>query len=292
MNTNTNLFRFAAVALLASALPAAAATLTARPLAVNETWTETLSSSSDLTITVHDSYRVQQRNLAANMAVTKAMTILAVGGNGDASSVSIDYTSAQLNGSPLPVAGKSYVVDLQGGHVGSITYPGGGTPPESEVAFVALENRSLDRLSAFNRTFGGIATDVWVDVPKPLAARLINASADTNIDHLRLKLRSITGTGDDAVAEFDAELALETPMKKDKADRKTAFAFNGWLQRNFPTGTIRVKVASCRPVGLSFGGSDTDSIRATHAANGKAGKHDTMSIAGEGSASIEMSWTQ
>jgi hypothetical protein len=287
MNARTSLL-FAAAILLAG--PAVAADFTARPLAAGESWTETLASASDLTITINDSYRTQQRDIDTAIQITKSMTVVSVGANGDADAVQVQYGQAVLNGATLPVTGHTYHLDLRGGQVQSVVYPGGGTPSPEEVEFVLRENRSLDRLSAFSRAFEGIATDTWVDIPKPLAARLINASEDTDIDQLRVKLRSISGTGDDAVADFDAELSLGTPMKKNGADRKTSFAFNGTLLRTFPTGTIQVRVASCRPVSLSFAGTDTDSIAGAHAAGGKPGKHDRMTISGTGSASLEITF--
>ena len=279
-------------ALVLAAVSVAAADFTAKPLAAGESWTETLNSTSGLTLTINDSYRTQQRDLDTTIAIAKSMTILAVGANGDASAVEVSYGQVLLNGVTVPVSGRTYQLDLQGGRVHGVTYPGGGAPSAEEVAFVERENRALDRLSAFNKAFGGIGTSDWVDVPKPLAARLINASEDTDISQLRVKLRSITGSGDDAVADFDADLSLTTPMKKNGADRKTAFAFNGTLVRDFPTGNIRVRVRTCRPVSLSFGGTNTDSITGSHAAGGKAGKHDRMSITGQGSASFEIAFSE
>lgn len=287
MNTRTSLLL---ASLIVIGTTAAAADFTARPLEAGESWTETLSSASDLTITLNDSYRSQQRDIDTDIRISKTMTVLGVAPNGDASEVAVTYGDVTQNSTTLPVSGKTYHLDLQGGHVG-VSYPGGNAPPAEESAFVARENRSLDRVSAFGKVFDGIATNDWVSVPKPLAARLINASEDTTIGQLRVKFRRIEGTGDDAIAEFDADLSLVTPMKKNGSDRKTAFGFSGTLYRNFPTGTIRVRVASCRPVLLWFAGSNTDSIEGSHAANGKAGKHDRMTISGTGSASLEIAFS-
>lgn len=271
---------------------AAAVELTGRALAVNESWTESLASSSSMTMTIHDSYREQQRTIATGLSVTKQVKVLGVGPNGEASSLEITYTAATLNGTALPVASRTYLVSIQGNRVAAITYPGGGTPGAAELEFVERENRSLDRVSAFSQIFGGIATDTWVAVPRPLASRLMNADDDTNVESMSVRFRSVTGTGDDAIAEFDARVSLETPMKKGKNHKENEAAFTGTLEREFPAGVIRVAVTSCRPVELRFIGTDNDTVTASRAAHGKPGKHDQMTISGVGSSSLEMSWSE
>ena len=280
----------AAVAAMTSS--AAAVELTGRALAVNESWTESLASSSSMTMTIHDSYREQQRTIATGLSVTKQVKVLGVGPNGEASGLEITYTAATLNGTPLPVASRTYLVSIQGNRVAAITYPGGGTPGAAELEFVERENRSLDRVSAFIQIFGGIATDTWVAVPRPLASRLMNADDDTNVESMSVRFRSVSGTGDDAIAEFDARVSLETPMKKGKNHKENEAAFTGTLEREFPAGVIRVAVTSCRPVELRFIGTDNDTVTASRAAHGKPGKHDQMTISGVGSSSLEMSWSE
>ena len=280
----------AVLSLTALAVPAGAVALTARPLVVDESWTESLASSTSLTISTHDSYREQQRTVTTEVAVTRAVTILALGPSGDASDLAVTYTSATRNGTTLPVQGRTYHVAIQGNHVGSVTYAGGGTPSVEEEEFVRRENRSLDRLSAFRRIFEGIDTEDWVDVPKPLAGRLMNADDETVVDSMRVRFRGVTGTGDDAVAEFDASLSLVTPMKKGKNHKQEEAPFAGTLRREFPTGVIRVALTSCRPVELDFHGTGTDTLSASRAAHGKPGKHDRMTMSGVGSSSLVMTW--
>lgn len=277
-------------ALAAMTSSAAALELTGRPLAVNESWTESLASSSSMTMTINDSYREQQTTVATGLSVTKQVKVLGVAPNGEASDLEITYTAATINGTALPVASRTYLLSIQGNRVAAITYPGGGTPAAAELEFVERENRSLDRVSAFGQIFGGIATDAWVAVPKHLASRLMNADDDTNVESMSVRFRSVTGTGDDAIAEFDAKVSLETPMKKGKNHKENELAFTGKLERDFPSGVIRVAVNSCRPVELRFIGTDNDTITASRAAHGKPGKHDQMTMSGLGSSSLEMSW--
>jgi hypothetical protein len=283
-------FLIVVLSLTGIAVPAAAVELAARPLAVDESWTESLASSTSLTVTIHDSYRQQQRTVTTDVAVTRQVTILALESNGDASNLAVTYVAATANGTTLPVQGRTYHVAIQGNHVGSVTYAGGGTPSAEEEAFVRRENRSLDRISAFRRIFDGIDTDDWVDVPKPLAGRLMNADDETVVDSMRVRFRRVTGTGDDAVAEFDAALSLVTPMKKGKNHKEEEAPFAGTLRREFPSGVIRVALNSCRPVELDFHGSGTDTLSASRAAHGKPGKHDRMTMSGVGSSSLVMTW--
>lgn len=279
-------------AIAAMTSSSAALELTGRPVAANESWTESLASSSSMTMTIHDSYRQQQQTIATELSVTKQVKVLGIGANGEASELEITYAAATMNGSAMPVAGRTYLVSIQGNHVAAITYPDGGTPPPAELAFVERENRALDRVSAFRQIFDGIATDTWVAVPKHLASRLMNADDDTNVESMSVRFRSVTGTGEDAIAEFDARLSLETPMKKGKDHKENELAFTGKLEREFPSGVIRVAVTSCRPVELRFVGTGNDTVTASRAAHGKPGKHDRMTISGVGSSSLEMSWSE
>jgi hypothetical protein len=280
----------AAALLTGLGLSADTVQLTARPLAVSESWTESLANSASLTLTIHDSYRDQQKTVTTEVAVTRQVTILALAPNGEASDLAVTYVAATTNGTTLPVQGRTYHVSIQGNRVGSVTYAGGGAPPAEEEEFVRRENRSLDRVSAFQRIFDGIATDAWVDVPKPLAGRLMNVDDETVVDSMRVRFRGVTGTGDDAVAEFDASLSLVTPMKKGKNHKEEEAPFAGTLRREFPSGIIRVALQSCRPVDLDFHGTGTDTLSASRAAHGKAGKHDRMTVSGVGSSSLVMSW--
>ena len=276
---------------LAFVAPAGSAVeLTARPLAVNESWTESLASLSSLNLTIHDSFREQQRTISTELEVTRETRIVALGGNGEASELEITYVGAEMNDVALPVQGKTYRVEIQGNHVSFVGYAGGAAPPAEEEEFVRRDNRSLDRLSIFNRVFAGIDTDAWVEVPKNLASRLMNADDTMNVESLRVRFRGVSGSGDAAVAEFDAALSLVTPMKKGKKHKESEQAFAGNLRRVFPSGTIRVSLSSCRPVSMTFSGTNNDTVSASRGAHGKPGKHDRMAISGVGSSSLAMTW--
>lgn len=286
----------ALILLMISVSPLAAAEITFDPtdVAAGETWTETGSYGSNVTVTRSDSVQTfPAATQITSVTRTKVMKILAVGGDSRIDSLEVSYSAASLP----DVVGKTYLLTVQGQKVDAVTYkdPANGSPSAAEEAFVKKDNSHFGQFRALNRIFRGNSTFTTGQSPRKInkndAAELVNASGDMAVDDLDLTLADVIGSGDDQVAVFDVVLKLKGSIKsKPKQGDETLIAekFAGDVLMDL-TGTLRVKV-NCRPAGLNLNGTHT--MRATRFAPGPPERgRDKMTVNADGTTTLNFSYS-
>ena len=217
-----------------------------------DSWTDTATYASSVTLNNSVTEQTTTR--------TKETTATAVGGDGGIDAAIVSYTDASRNGAPVGVAGKSYAVHASGNGI-DVSYSGGGTPSDDEIAFVRSDNAHFRQMRAYDRIFGGKTFTIGSSIQpnKNDAEELVNAADGVEVKAMALTLRSVRTENDVEIATFDISMTLETKVKHGRG-KSASLAPAGGMAVSFE-GTLDVFVSNARPALLDVTGAVTVALR-------------------------------
>ena len=210
-----------------------------------DSWSDTATYSSNVTL----NGSAQEQNTSR----TKETSVSDVGGDGSIDAAVVTYSAASRNGAPLPVTGHSYAIAASGNSV-DVSYAGGGTPSEGEIAFVRSDNAHFRQMRAYDRIFGGKKFTVGstAQVNRNDAAELVNAGDGVNVSAFALTLRSVRTENGVEIATFDVSMTLNTGIKHGHGKGAAAAPAGGMVITL--DGTLDVQVSNARPALLDVTG--------------------------------------
>lgn len=223
------------LAIFCSAAAASAETVTfgaPAPVGPNTIWTD---SAALTTSASPDTSRTAARN--------KTSVVHAIDGAGRIDSMTVTYGAS----SNAAVAGKSYLVTRQ-----NVSSPTGGEVSEAEAAFVSVDNSNFDLFRAIERIFGNqtFVIGTAYRAKSQDADELFNVPDRTHLRSFDFTPRSVSN----GVAEFDVAMTLESTPKRrtdgTKPEGRTTVTF---------TGTLKMTIATVRPLRLSLDGTMSES---------------------------------
>ncbi|HEX8408933.1 MAG TPA: hypothetical protein VF883_08725 [Thermoanaerobaculia bacterium] len=244
------------LALLCSAATASAETVTfAVPAAVGSgtTW----SDSAALTTSAAPS-------VTQTAARNRTSVVHAVDGAGRIDSMTVTYSAS----SNEAVAGKSYLVTRH-----NVSSAAGGEVPEAEAAFVSVDNANFGLFRAIERIFGNDTFEIGktYEAKNRLdAEELLNVPDRTRLQSFAFTPRSVSN----GVADFGVTMTMESTPKR----KKDGTAPEGRTTVTF-TGTLKMTVATVRPLQLSLEGTISESsVKPSRTAGGNVAGTTSMTV--------------
>lgn len=254
-------------ALLIVAPLSAAITFGTSSVDVGSSWTETSRYGSSIDVTVDNGMGVgnphnatlapTQSHQEMSVQRTKTITVTSMQGR-KIGGFSVQYTSVLINGTDVSAmfASNTYAIDINGNHVGSVTYADGSTPPAAELAFVQSDNSNIGQVREMANTFGGETVDVGGSLSAKNLDDLFDVQSGFNVDSYSMTLDSVSQDGQ--TATFDVSLQISGSVKKGKGSDPNASApFSSSSLHLALTGQLHADVASGRVLDFSLTGPAT-----------------------------------
>ncbi len=257
------------VALLIVTPLSAAITFGNSTVAAGSSWTETSRYGSSVDLVVDNGMGVDNPHNATLPATqshqeisiqrTKKITVTSMQGQ-RIGGFQVEYTSVLVNGTDISstFAGNKYVIDINGNHVGGVTYADGSTPPASELAFVQTDNSNIGQVREMANTFGGETVAVGGSLSAKNLDDLFDVQSGFNVDSYSMKLSSVSGDADSQVATFDVTLQISGEVKKGKGSDPNASApFSTSSLHLSLSGPLHADVGTGRVLDFSLSGDAT-----------------------------------
>jgi hypothetical protein len=293
MRINTMVF---AALTMVNVATAAAQSVTFGPggVSTGDRWTDVSSSSTSATANLNDSYRDlgPQPPSTSSKTSAKTVTVTDVAGNDRINEFEAAYSNVVINGTDMTslFAGKRYRVSVNGNHVSAISYPDGGTPTATEIAFVSVDNARVGQFRAMQKTFGGKSVSVGDELHASHPEDLIDVDAGFSISDFTMKLQSVSGEGSARTATFALTMNIANSVKRGKGGAGSPYETSS-MSMNL-TGTLTALVESSRITGIELGGPATFSGRkGTSGVKGKSHAPRETTLSGSGEAAITSSFS-
>jgi hypothetical protein len=258
------------VAVLALASPAFAVTFGSATLAVGDSWTETSSYGSDITVTIDNGMGAgnphngnsllgpTQRRQQKSISRVKSVKVTSVAAS-RISGLEVQYSQVTVNGvdQTSMFAGKKYAIDIDGNHVSSVAYVGSTAEvPAAEVAFVTSDNSNVGQVREMRRTFGGETVSIGSSLTAKNPNDLFDVGTGLTVSSFSMKLTSVEGEAPNQIASFDVALTITGGVKKGKGASGDAPFATSSVQMNL-AGPLRASVANGRIIDFSLSGPAT-----------------------------------
>ena len=230
---------------------------------VGSSWTETSQYGSSIDVVIDNGMGVNNPHNAAlpptqahqvmSVQRTKTITVTQMQGH-RVGGFQVTYSSVIVNSNDLTstFAGNTYVIDINGNHVGSVTYADGSTPPAAEAAFVQSDNSNVGQVREMANTFGGETVAVGGSLSAKNLDDLFDVQSGFNVDSYSMTLSDVT----DNVATFDVSLQISGSVKKGKGNDPNASApFSTSSLHLSLTGPLHAEISTGHVLDFSLTGS-------------------------------------
>src|SRR5205085_5810870 len=123
---------------------------------------------------------------------TKKITVTSMQGH-RIGGFQVEYSSVLINGTDITstFAGNKYLININGNHVGGVTYADGSTPPATELAFVQSDNSNIGQVREMANTFGGETVAIGGSLSAKNLDDLFDVQSGFNVDSYSMMLSSV-----------------------------------------------------------------------------------------------------
>jgi hypothetical protein len=288
---------FALALLIAAAPLMASVTFGTSTVSAGSSWTESSQYGSSLDIAVDTGMGVDttknlkpdsQQHQETNIQRTKTITVTQVQGQ-RISGFTVTYASVNINGTDLSsmFASKTYLIDINGNHVNSVTYGDSSAVPAQELAFVQSDNSNIAQVRAMADTLGGATVDINGVLKAKNLDDLFDVQSGFTVDSYSMTLTEVNGDN----ATFSVSLEISGDVKKGKgAGQSDPAPFSTSGLHLSLAGTLHAEVSTGRVLDFSLQGTPTASGQKEAHGKDKQG-NDVVGKKGDGSQSRSMSIT-